>query len=686
MKHISLTLLAILILGSYSLHAETKKYLAPEIQSKISEKINTISQEEFLNKHRRIHSRIPDFREKLNFPKFNSEKNKSFQNEPIVQSNDSLLNKAIFPGEFDEVKAILIACPYVTFDTTGEITEQIFDGVGVYYDTTSKQYVLGPVYSLVDTFAISPFPVIFSKLASGISQHAEVWINVWYPEDSSTVLNYMNKIGLPLTNYKFFVHPGNSFWYRDSGPMAFYYGENDDLAFLDMEYYGGRPLDDSIPQLIAKDLNIPLVKTTIEFEGGNVLLDGEGNLFTSDAVYYPNSDVYGQYYMDENGDILETQKKSLTKPQVNDSLKRILNLNSLKVLPALRYDGGTGHIDLYADLLDENSFVFSKMPEAMSNFTDYSIIRKNVDTILSVFKYDKTRYTGRNIPFPKKDNGSWYSNNNDYFNYTRTYSNHTFVNDAIIQPVFANEKTGDKASMSADLDSIQAKYPGYTIIPIDVRAFDGFGGAIHCITKQIPADNPILIYHHPYPNGERTRQEFPVTARIRNKSGIASAKIYYRLKGNSDWTEANLINNNDGTFTYSIQNSEENGIYEYYFEATSNNGKTVKKPITSPLALYSFNFKQDGVSVNESLEGSIGNFYPNPASSEVRLTFNSDNDYLNIQILDQNGKIVSSNELTHLSSTDEIIINTNSLPNGVYFVKFTKSDGQKILRYFVVKK
>ena len=40
---------------------------------------------------------------------------------------------------------------------------------------------------------------------------------------------------------------------------------------------------------------------------------------------------------------------------------------------------------------------------------------------------------------------------------------------------------------------MQEAYPGYEFVEIDVRDFDGYGGAIHCITKQIPAENPVSL-------------------------------------------------------------------------------------------------------------------------------------------------------------------------------------------------
>ena len=77
-----------------------------------------------------------------------------------------------------------------------------------------------------------------------------------------------------------------------------------------------------------------------------------------------------------------------------------------------------------------------------------------------------------------------------------------------------------------NIEKMQKLYPGYTFYCIDMRTFDGSGGSIHCITKQIPADNPVRIIHkniygdvNPVmPDSEE--QYIPFSAIITNKSGI----------------------------------------------------------------------------------------------------------------------------------------------------------------------
>lgn len=680
MKNLISTIVFLAILFSLNLQSQT--HLDENLIKSSQNKFSQIDKENFTKKIKDLNKRIPDRKNFQGIQKIENGNPKQ-NNKNQLQFLPEFPKQVIYPGEFDEVQAIIITWPYVTLDTNGQMTDQVFEGIGSYYDEKTEEFYFGPVTSFIDTLDYSPYPPIFSQLAYYINLETQVWINVWNAQDSTILKNYLKRMGYELTNYRFYVNPGNSFWYRDCGPIAFYYGNDDKIGFLDLEYYGGRPLDDELPLHIAMANDYPIFTTSIEFEGGNVLLDGMGTMVTSNAVYPVNADTYGQIFIGEDGEIYEVVKKSLKTTQVDDSLRYLFNLNFLKVLPALRYDGGTGHVDLYADMWDENRFVFTKFPDELKSFTDYTITKKNIDTLLSIVRGNGKKYRYSYIPLPKKDDGTWYKNNNDYAQLTRSYSNHLILNKAIIQPVFASEISGDKVQLKKDLDSLSAKYPGYKIYPIDVRAFDGFGGAIHCITKQIPAENPLRIYHTPVDENVPYQSEYPIEATIQNQSGILSAKVLWRYKGETEWNELKMSNTEGNIFATSIKPEQQNATIEYFIEGKSNNGKTITKPMTAPNGYYSFTFST--VSVNNSeLNNTVSEFYPNPAYSTTQVGLNTPNIITNISISDINGRIIYSKELNLISNDNLIEINTSHLNEGVYLVNFKLNNGHLISRKLVV--
>ena len=716
-----------------------------------------------------------------------------------------------FPGEWEEVKAIVVT-PYYSYmpDTNlgagNYSADPVVTGVAEYYKyNTSRGWIstniFGPYKSIMDT--TSTFGKVFFYLMDGIQLgHAEAWVRIEKAADSAIVLRTLARLNLRHDNVRFIVGPGNSFWYRDCGPICFYYGDEDSVAMMDFEYYPGRALDDSLPSLIYRQMDIPNYINTIEWEGGNCLVDGAGFLLSSDAIYENNNDTYGQITWDGHNvnSIHYTSKTRLTQPQTRQALRSLLGQRETHILPAYQYDGGTGHIDLYADMCEENGFVFSVMPDNYSRWTDYRTGARNIDSLCSYTSIFDRPYYMSTIPFPSKDNGGNFSSQNEYDQqYTRTYSNHTFVNDVILQPCFSTVYNGEPISTwdRNNIEQLKASYPGYTIYPVDVRDFDGSGGAIHCVTKQIPADNPVRILHKSIVGSatDMRGSDIPVSAIITNKSGIAHAECVYRIDGGEWHTVVLNANGNkysallptagineriidttynegsrvdstlnhtdtlvtiDSTFAYfdtvsldSVYNYDTNYSYiyhydydtvtytdtittlrdtlitfEYYISATSNNGKTITKPMTAHQGGY-YSFYYDGqlmdwdsmrydfsteprpttditflfdanrthrdtsttpvVSIADvATESGFGQFYPNPATDQAKIQIDLGNggSYM-VDIIDNLGRIVHS---TQLQTAGSIVftIRTDRLPSGIYTVRFA-ADSKRITRRLIVK-
>ncbi len=603
----------------------------------------------------------------------------------------------IYPGEFDEVQAVIMTWPYMTRTVSGnQDAEQLFEGKGVAYGGSTLVDVYSVPYLGNDDFAN-----VFRKLAYGIQQYSQVWINIWNASDSTLILQDMTQKGMPLTNYRFFINNGNSFWYRDCGPVAFYYGEEDQIGFMDFEYYGGRPLDDLIAKRIGEQAGFPVYTTTIEYEGGNILVDGLGSLFTSSAVYALNADRYGLYYLTPTNQLGQQSKTPLTKQQVNDSLTHLMNLDRCVVLPELLYDGGTGHIDLYADMVDEATFVSTKHPEVMANLSDPVKVEQNMDSITGMFSSTPfgQKYYNTRIPLPAKNNGAWYTSQQEYNgSYTRSFSNHTFVNGAIMQPVFYNSTSGDVAGNTAAIEKMKQTYPGYDFVEIDVREFDGFGGAIHCITKQVPAENPVRIYHYPVRwlnTTENPSNGVWLTALAQNKSGIESTKLYYRTKGQVEWNEINM-NVYDGNIydaVLPINPTLAADTIEYYISATSNNGKTINKPITAPKGFYTFvygtqvqsNGDYIGIDCMEDINTiKLGEFFPNPAQNSTKIEIpQGAKSEVPVKVINLKGQVLASSTIHKGQTSFEI--NTSSMRSGNYWVMFGENTNVAIKKIVVVK-
>lgn len=611
-----------------------------------------------------------------------------------------------FPGEWEEVQAVVVT-PYYIYSSSNPQYQ------GYYY--TADPLVTGwaQVYRYSSSSGWDPINVTgyiaemqtegnFAQVAFYLMDAiqkggAQAWVRVENFSDTTLVLQHLAEMNLRHNNIRFLEAPGNSFWYRDCGPICFYYGENDSVGMLDFEYYPDRALDDSLPVFIERQFGLPNFTTMIEWEGGNCLVDGAGMVLSSDAIYSNNRDTVGQLTWDgENINTLRySYKPSLSKARVKDSLATLLGTRATYVLPAFKYDGGTGHVDLYADMIDENEFVFSVMPDTYSSWTDYRTGVKNMDSLCSYQSYFGRRYYSSNIPFPSKDNGDAFSSQAQYNNqYTRTYSNHTFVNNLIIQPCFSavgSDGMPTAAWDRANIEELKKAYPGYTIYCVDVRTFDGSGGAIHCITKQIPAERPIRILHpaiHGSTDNTYTSTDAPIHAEITNVDGIASVKVVYRVDSGA-WQEVVLSPNGtsyDATIPTSTFSVNGTAKVEYYISATSNAGKTITKPMTASQGGY-FSFYMGnhvGISQVADAEESFGQFYPNPAADQANLNIDlADGASYTVTIVDQSGRTIHTSSL---QAAGQIIytINASRLATGIYNVVFS-NDENKVVRRLIVK-
>ena len=522
-----------------------------------------------------------------------------------------------FPGEWEEVKAIVVTLPYSHLVPGYEEDERYFaepivKGWANYIfkngKLAKKETVgTGPYKSVLDFQ--HQFSKIFYYIIDAIQQGgADAWVRIEAAEDEEKVRNILQELGLRHDNLRFFVASGNSFWFRDCGPICFYYGDEDELAMLDFNYGTTRSLDDLLPSVLHWEMGIPNYKTDVLWEGGNCLVDGVGGLVTSTAVYYNNLTTEGYYIWDgkDFNTICLMPREALTAAQVKTALSEMLGQRQTTVVPHLNYDGGTGHMDLYADAIDENSFLFAAMPEDYSLWSDYDIVEQNVSYLFNRPTFWGRKYydMGR-LPFPALDDGSYFTSEEDYANYNRTYANHLIVNNVIVQPCFSpvgNDGMPTEAWDRANIMTLQKRYPGYSFYCIDMRQFDQSGGSIHCVTKQIPAYNPVRILHkNIYGNvNPGTLESIPFSAIITNKSGIQTAELVFRVN-DGKWQTVSLTANGNRWSTaidldvFTEGQSLADGIpVEYYIKTTSNNGKNITKPFCATYgSLYNFTLTND---------------------------------------------------------------------------------------------
>lgn len=562
----------------------------------------------------------------------------------------SLPSNIRYPGEFEESQSVVISWSY-DYDVDGNVI-----GADV-----SSQYA-----------------EISANLAAEIQKVVPVIIRITLPADSTAIKDYMSQRSTPLTNYEFMIAPGEDWWTRDFGPNGIYYGDHDSLGFIDLKYYDGRDYDNVFPITFAKKMGKPNYVSRMHAEGGNLMADGFGAVFFSEMIESINTS--------------RQFSNRWTSKQTLDSVQALFGGKDLYNLDTLMCDGGTGHIDLYIKMIDEQTIMASEYPEEIT-----AIDRKKIEDNLQLIASRKSVYNRPfriyRIPHPTNDNGK-HTNRTcaDINEDARTFVNGLSINDTYIMPSYSDAQTGNKAQTEEAKNLMRKIMPGYKVVDIDSRLLSVLGGEIHCITMQIPAENPVLFWH-PSVDGyyPEVRSDFHIVAKITNRSGIASAQCMWRVKGQANFQTINLTDS-AGYFIGDLQAGSLTGTdeVEYYITATTNNGKTATKPLNAANGgYYNIHFVwRTGVdNYLVQAKNYLFDAYPNPASTRVMIPFYSERmAKVVITITDVTGKQVKTLETLADTGLNEAEVNTGDLNNGIYFYTYTTDGNVIATRKFIVHK
>ena len=194
-----------------------------------------------------------------------------------------------FPGEWEEVKAIILTPYYENHvpghenDLTWNAEPMVKDYANYYHKNEAGKWEIegsGPYTTSMDTE--SDMGKVFLRLMDGIQKGgAEAWVRVSQQSDTALVYQALKRMGLRHDRLRFIFGQGSSIWYRDCGPICFYYGNEDRLAMLDFFYRRfNRALDDEIPSLLHRQMGIPNYITDFVWEG-TVLTAVSGSVLTS---------------------------------------------------------------------------------------------------------------------------------------------------------------------------------------------------------------------------------------------------------------------------------------------------------------------------------------------------------------------------------------------------------------------
>ncbi len=381
----------------------------------------------------------------------------------------------------------------------------------------------------------------------------------------SAVISRLNEENISLDNVIVLQRNTNSIWIRDYGPWAVYQNEVDSLMISDWIYNRPRPLDDSAPASVAAYLGLPVFEAVaapynLVHTGGNHLTDGVNTSFSSDLLF------------DENPD--------KTEADIDNIAQLFLGVDNYVKLRALPYDG-IHHLDMHMRVLDEETILIGEYPEGVADGPQIeSNIRKLQSQVPTAFG---NRYNILRVPMPP-DQLNRYPDNDGYY---RTYTNSIFLNKSILVPIY--EEQYDTTALRIYRENL----PGYKVVGIDCNDIIPALGALHCITKLVGVNDPLWIAHARLRDTYDAQNDYPVSAKIRHRSGISDATLYYRTQNSGPYTAIamNLSNAPENIWSAAIPAQAAGTEVQYYIHAAAQSGKQQVRPLVAPEGYFRFRVK-----------------------------------------------------------------------------------------------
>lgn len=493
-----------------------------------------------------------------------------------------------------------------------------------------------------------------------------VWVMCNSQADVDDAKSFLQSKGVDISSQvTFILAPNDSIWVRDYGPNCIYSHDVDSLYLVDWIYNRNRPYDDVMSEKIGQIISRPVYETkTAPYDlvntGGNFMSDGMGTAFASKLVFRNNDQIANGEPGGHANDVFGTSNH--TEAEIDGIMQEFMGINRYIKMDELPYDG-IHHIDMHIKLLDEETLLVGKYPD---NTSDGPQIEANLQYVLSNFKTSFGHdFKVVRVPMPPH-NGSYppFGTSSLY----PTYANAVFVNKTVILP-----KYNDPLDAAAQ-DTFQKYLPGYHIVPVDCISIINSGGAVHCITREIGVNDPLLIQHSALSCQDNSADfVYPVSATIQHRGGISSAAVFYTTDLGAPWQTIDMQqvgSGNSHEWQAGIPHQPEGSTVYYYIEAHANDGKFITRPITAPQGYWSFCVYQSS-SVEEKPVLQFENIYPNPANAITVIPVVVNRDVPgSIRILDVLGKTVKDVfRGTFSPGKNNYFFDASQLTPGIYFAE-----------------
>jgi agmatine deiminase len=337
-------------------------------------------------------------------------------------------------------------------------------------------------------------------------------------EQIQEIKNRFKNKKISIDPVSFHVIPHEDLWMRDMGAIFLKSKKNKSLKVADFSfnqwgYSKELTADDKIDSIIAKKMNLSIIKTNLIAEGGGWETNGQGVLMTTWSV-------------------MSQRNPNLSKEQIESELKKTLNVKKFiwvkEGVPEDRQstigkmpDGSFtpittgGHVDEFVRFVKEDTILLAEISEEEAKKSEilkegrrileetYEVVSKATDINGKAFKIiriptpdllyetisDKDEVFKTLQGFTFDDGSKLVNGKKEKIILATSYMNFLVTNGVVLMQSYYKQGRS-KSILEKDLETkkiLQSIYPERKIIMINPENLNLGGGGIHCITQQQPS-------------------------------------------------------------------------------------------------------------------------------------------------------------------------------------------------------
>jgi agmatine deiminase len=313
---------------------------------------------------------------------------------------------------------------------------------------------------------IVPIPWVYAEIVRLLHRHEQVHILVNDATWQQRAKVHLEKVGVDLTQVRFWKLRTDRVWTRDYGPI-FLVNSKGEKAFLDWHFnawakYLDWKNDNAVPPKLSRTLKYPhwqprYLNRHVVLEGGSIDVNGQGLMLTTEECLL--SDI-------------QCRNPGFTQPDYEKifgdylGVKKVLWLNK-----GIVGDDTHGHVDDLARFVNPNTIVLAV--EENPHEENYPLLQENLERLRGMTDLKGRKFQIVLLPMPSPI----------YFDGQRlpaSYANFYIANGMVLVPTFNDPKDRIALGILAEL------FPDREIVGIHCVDLVYGLGTLHCMTQQEP--------------------------------------------------------------------------------------------------------------------------------------------------------------------------------------------------------